>query len=93
MFALPISMLRFKAFIFITIPKINLFLQKNAKFLVCWELRPQTFVPPAAGAFPPDPQPPVAVSFAPRPPKTAPKLRISGYAPGILIAIMLFCVN
>ena len=37
------------------IPKINSFLQKNAKFCVCWELRPQTLVPPAAEGFFPRP--------------------------------------
>ena len=50
----------------------------------------------ALGAPPPDPQPPAAVGFAPRPPlasggwglrpqtpQSAPPLQISGYAPAI----------
>ena len=37
----------------------------------------------ALGAFPPNPQPPAAGGFAPRPPKQPPpQLRISGYEPG-----------
>ena len=57
-------------------------------------LRPQTPVSSAAGGFAPTPQPPAAGGFALRPPlasggwglrpqtpKTAPPLRISGYAP------------
>ena len=44
-------------------------------------LRPQTTVPPAAGGF--APKPPVSGSWGlhPQTPKTAPALRISGYAP------------
>ena len=69
MLALPISKPRFKRIIFNqNNPKIKLFLQKNAKFL------------------PPNPNP--RLGFAPNPqrlrpqtPKTAPPLRISGYAP------------
>ena len=53
-FALPISMPRFKSITFYqNIPKIKLLLQKNAKSLVCWGLRPQTPVPSAAGVFAP----------------------------------------
>ena len=53
MFALPISMPCFKNINFLSkIPKIKLFLQKNANFFVCWVLRPQTLVPPAAGPRP-----------------------------------------
>ena len=43
MFALLISMPRFESINFYQkIPKIKLFLQKNAKTFVCWGLRPQT---------------------------------------------------
>ena len=74
---------------------MKLFLQKKCKIFERWGLRPHTPVPPAAGGFAPNPQPPAAGGFAPRPPlasggwglrpqtpKTAPPLRISGYAPG-----------
>ena len=83
MFALPISMPRFKSINFYqNIPKIKLFLQKNAQVFVCWMLRSQTPVPPAAGGF------------SPKPPKQPPPpLRISGYAPGVFIAVMLFGAN
>ena len=61
MFALPITMPRFKSINFCqNTPKIKLFLQKYAKIFVCWGLRPQIPVPPAAGGF------------APRPPKQPP---------------------
>ena len=45
-------------------------------------------VPPAAGGF--DPKPPASSGWGLRPqtPKTAPTLRISGYAPGCLDAMM-----
>ena len=75
------------------IPKIKLFLQKNAKFFEIWGLRPQTQClrrlealpqdsqPPAAGALLSDLQwSPAAWGSAPTPPKQPP-LRISGYAP------------
>ena len=75
------------------IPKINLFLQKNAKFLCAGSFAPRPSCLQRLGAFFPDPQPPAAVGFAPRPPKTAPQLRISGYAPSVFIAVMFFCVN
>ena len=62
MFALPISMPRFKSINFYqNSPKIKLFLQKNAKFFVCWGLFPQTPVPAAAGGFPPPPTPKTAL--------------------------------
>ena len=78
MFALPISMSRFKSINFYqNIPKIKL---KNAIVLVCWGLLLHFPVPPAAGGL------------APRPPKQPP-LQISGYAPGVFIAVMLFGVN
>ena len=63
MFALPISMPRFKNINFYqNRPKIKLFLQKNAKFFVFCGLRTQTPVPLAAGGFAPRPpkHPPIA---------------------------------
>ena len=59
MFALPISKPRFKSINFYqNIPKIKLFLQKNAIFFVWWGLRPQTPVLSEAGALPLDFQAP-----------------------------------
>ena len=63
---------------------MKLCLQKNAKFSSAGGS--QTPVPPAAGAFAPNPPdlhwPPAAGGSAPRPPKQPPPpLRISGYAP------------
>ena len=72
---------------------MKLFLQKKCRIFERWGLRPQTPVPPAAGALPPPasgglgaspPDPhwlPEAEGSAPRPPKQPPPLRISGYAP------------
>ena len=60
MFALPISMSRFKSINFYqNIPKIKL---KNAIVLVCWGLLLHFPVPPAAGGLAPRPpkQPPIA---------------------------------
>ena len=72
MFAVPIFMQRFKSINFYqNIPKIKLFLQKNAKFFVL-------------GAPPQDPLPGS---------QNISLLRISGNAPGVLIAVMLFCEN
>ena len=72
---------RFKNIIFYQYsPKIKLFLKKKCKIFKRWGLRPQTPVPPASGALPPDPQKPLAAGgSAPRPPKQPPQLRISGY--------------
>ena len=70
MFALPISKPRFKSIKFYqNIPKIKLFLQKNAYFFGWLGLRPKT-VPPEAGDLPPDPHPPAAGGFA-QAPKTS----------------------
>ena len=69
MFALPISKPRFKSIIFNqNSPKMKLFLQKNAKFLSAGGSVP---LPPCLRqlrALPPNPQPPAAGGFAPRPP-------------------------
>ena len=93
MFALPISKPRFKSVNFYqNIPKIKLFLQKNAIFFVWWGLRPQNPVPSEAGALPLDSQPPAAGGFAPRPPKH-PLISNFWLRPGGYIAVMLFCVN
>ena len=78
-FALPISMPRFKGInLYQNMPKIKLFLQKMQN-------------PFVLGARPPDPR---ASSggwkFRPQVPKTSPSLRISGYAPGVFIAVLLF---
>ena len=63
MFALPISMLRFKSIIFYqNSPRIKLLLQKNAKFFSAGGSAPKTLVPLAAG------------DFAPRPPKHPPPI-------------------
>ena len=67
-------------------PKIKLFLLKNAKFLSAGGSIPRPLCLRRLGALPPNPQAPAAGGFAPRPPlaifpKTAPPLRISGYAP------------
>ena len=84
--------------------KFSHFLQKNAKFSSAggsasrprasggWGLCPQTPSLLLLGASPPDPHwPPAAGVSAPRPPKTAPPLRISGYAPDIRqLQTMLF---
>ena len=81
MLALLISMPRFESIDFYqNIPKIKLLLQKNANFFVCWGLCPQIPVPPAAWGFAPDPQ-------------NIPPLRISGYAPGVFVVVVLSCVN
>ena len=62
---------------------MKLLLQKKCKICDRWELRPQTPVPPAAGDF--APRTPASGSWGLRPqtPKTAPPLRISGYAPAL----------
>ena len=84
---------RFKSINFYkNILKIKLFTLKNAKFFVCWGLRPRNPVHPAAGGFAPDLLPPAAGGFAPSPPKHPP-LRIFGYATDFLTVVMLFCVN
>ena len=58
---------RFTSIIFYqNCPKIKLFLKKKMQNFKRWGLRLQIPVSPAAGGF------------APRPPKTAPQLRISG---------------
>ena len=73
MFALLISKPRFKSINFYqNIPKIMLFLEKNAKYLVCWGLSPQTLCLQQLVALLPHPQPPAAEGFAPRPPKHPP---------------------
>ena len=78
MFALPISMPRFKNINFYqNRPKIKLFLQKNAKFFVFCGLRTQTPCLQRLGALSLDPQ-------------SIPPLRNSGYATDVFIAVMLF---
>ena len=80
MFALPISMPRFKVlFFYQNSSKIKLILQKNAKFLSAWGSAP---VLTTAWGFTPRP-PLVSVSWGFRPQnlQTAPSLQISGYAP------------
>ena len=97
MFALPISKPLLKSLFFNqNSPKMKLFLQKHAKFSSLRRL----------GALPPNPQPPAAGGFAPRPPlascgwglrphtpQTAPPLRISGYASAyfVLFCIIIYC--
>ena len=78
MFALPISKPRFKNIIFNqNIPKIKLFLQKMQNFR-------------ALEAKPPDPRASGGWGLCPQTPKTAPPLRISGYAPGSHKGYVLF---
>ena len=94
MFALPIFMPRYENINFYQyIPKIKLFLQKNAKCFVCWGLFPQAPVPLAAGCFARRPPAPGGWRLRPQAPKTSSPLRISGYALDVFIAAMLFCVN
>ena len=67
-FALPISMPRFKRIIYYqNIPKLGSFCKKKAKYFVCWGLRPQTPVSSGADSF--ASRSPASGSFAPRPPK------------------------
>ena len=74
---------------------MKLFLQENAKFSSAGGSAPRPPCLRRLGALPPNPQPLAGGGFAPRPPlasggwglrpqtpKTAPPLRISGYAPG-----------
>ena len=74
---------------------MKLFLQKNAKFSSAGGSTPRPLCLQRLGALPPNPQPPAAGGFAPRPPlasggwglrpqtpQPAPPLEISGYAPG-----------
>ena len=61
---------------------MKLFLQKKCKIFERWGLRPHTPVPPAAGGFSPKPPASGGWGLRPQTPKTAPPLRISGYAPG-----------
>ena len=49
-------------------PKMKLFLQKNAKFLSVGGSTPKPPCLRRLGALPPNPQPPAAGCFAPRPP-------------------------
>ena len=66
---LPISMPRFKSIIcYYNNPKINLFLQKNAKFSSAGGSAPRPPCLRRLGALLPDPQPPAAGGFAHRPP-------------------------
>ena len=68
-----------------------------------WGLCPQTLVPPAAGDSPPNPQPPVAGGYAPRPPKHPPianfwlracyKVRNRGEGYSVLVNYQLFLSN
>ena len=83
MFALPIFMPRFKSINFYqNIPKIKLFLQKNAKFFC------------AAWASAPDPR---ASSggwgFRSQALKTSPYCEFLTTRHGVFIGVMLFCVN
>ena len=80
---------RFKSMHFIKISLKLSYFTKNANFLVLG-FRPQTPVPSAAGGFAPSLR---RLEVSPPGPKNIPPLRISGYAPDVLIAVMLFCVN
>ena len=78
MFALLISMPRFKSIIFCqNSPKIKLFLQKNAKLLSAWGFAPQTSSRWRLGASPLEPQwPPATGSSAPTSPKYPPNCEL-----------------
>ena len=97
MFALPISMLRFKnvavIFIKIALKLIYSILAKKCKIFKHLGLRPQTPLPPAARDF--DPRPPVSDSWGlfHQTPKTATQLRISGYAPDMYCFMRENCIN
>ena len=60
---------------------MKLFLQNKCKIFERWGLRPQTQGLRRLGALSPNPQPPAAGGFAPRPTKQPSPLQISGYAP------------
>ena len=62
-------------------PKMKLVLQKNAKFSSAGGSAPRPPVPQAAGGFAPKPATSGGWGLRPQTPKTAPPLRISGYAP------------
>ena len=62
-------------------PTMKVSFAKNKKFSCAGGSAHQIPVPPA-----------MAGGFAPRPSNIL-QLRISGYAPGVFIAVMLFCVN
>ena len=66
MFALPISMPRYKSFFLSKVLKLNYFWKKNAKFSSAGGFAPS--FPLAAGGLAPDPQ-------------NSPPLQISGYEP------------
>ena len=73
MFALPIAKPRFKSIIFNqNSPKIMIFLQKNAKISSAGDSAPRPLCLQRLEALPPNPQPPAAGGFAPRPPKQLP---------------------
>ena len=82
MFALPISKLRFKAFICNqNSPKMNLFLQKTQNFLALGAPPHNPRASSGWGLCPQTPHwPPLARESAPRPPKQPHPLRISDYA-------------
>ena len=87
MFALPIFMPHFKSiYSYQNIPKIMLFLFKNAN-IFC-----------AGGSSSPPRHPALrrllwGLGVLPPGPQNILPLRISGYLPGVLIAVILFCVN
>ena len=62
---------------------MKLFLQKKCKIFERWGLRPQTPMPSATGGFAPEPPGSGGWGLCPQTPKTAPPLRISGYAPDL----------
>ena len=70
-------------------PKIKLFLQKNAKISNAWvtALEPPCLL--RQGALPPDPLALAAGGLCPQTPKTAPPLRISGYAPALSSCVLM----
>ena len=88
MSALPISKPRFKSIIFfIKIAlKLSHFSNKMQNFRALG-LRPQTPVPPAAGSFASKLLSSGGWGLRPQTPKSAPPLRISGYAPASVICL------
>ena len=92
MFALPISMPCLKSIIFLNkiALKLSYFCKKSKNF-ERWGHRPQSPVPPAAGNFVPIPPFSGGWGLFPQTSKTAPPLRISGYAPALSSSVL--CAN